>query len=101
MVYYSVILWAIVVIGVIAILLVTKKVGGKSAKYFMAQQQAVGKTEGYIEEMINGQKVVKVFCHEEKAVAEFDEVNDKLYDVSNKANSFSNMLMPIIHNMVV
>ncbi len=99
MVYYSVILWAIVVIGVIAILLVTKKVGGKSAKYFMAQQQAVGKTEGYIEEMINGQKVVKVFCHEEKAVAEFDEVNDKLYDVSNKANSFSNMLMPIIHNI--
>ncbi|MBR1867307.1 MAG: ABC transporter ATP-binding protein [Clostridia bacterium] len=99
MVYYSIMLWAIVVIGVIAILFATKKIGGKSAKYFMAQQQAVGKTEGYIEEIINGQKVVKVFCHEERSIEEFNKVNDHLYDVSNKANSFSNILMPIIHNI--
>ncbi len=71
MLYYSVLLWAIVVIGVVAILFITKVIGGKSAKYFMAQQRSVGCVEGYIEEMMNGQKVVKVFCHEEKAIEKF------------------------------
>ena len=99
MLYFSILLWVIVVVGVVAILLITKKIGGKSAKYFMAQQKTVGEVEGYIEEMMNGQKVVKVFCHEEKAVEKFNELNGKLYDVSNKANGFSNMLMPIIHNI--
>ncbi len=99
MLYYSVLLWAIVVIGVVAILFITKVIGGKSAKYFMAQQRSVGCVEGYIEEMMNGQKVVKVFCHEEKAIEKFDALNGELYDVSNKANGFSNMLMPIIHNI--
>ena len=99
MLYYSIILWAIVVVGVIAILFLTKKIGGKSAKYFMAQQRSVGKVEGYIEEMMNGQKVVKVFCHEEKTLKGFDVLNEELFDVSDKANGFSNMLMPIIHNI--
>ncbi len=99
MIYYSILLWAIVVVGVIAILFITKVIGGKSAKYFMAQQRSVGQVEGYIEEMMNGQKVVKVFCHEEKAIEKFDKLNDELCDVSNKANGFSNMLMPIIHNI--
>lgn len=99
MLYYSILLWAIVVVGVIAILFITKKIGGKSAKYFIAQQQSVGKVEGYIEEMMNGQKVVKVFCHENKTVNDFDKLNGELFDVSDKANGFSNMLMPIIHNI--
>lgn len=99
MLYYSILLWAIVVVGVIAILFITKTIGGRSAKYFMAQQRSVGQVEGYIEEMMNGQKVVKVFCHEEKAIEKFDKLNDELCDVSNKANGFSNMLMPIIHNI--
>ncbi len=99
MIYYSILLWAIVVVGVIAILFITKTIGGRSAKYFMAQQHSVGRVEGYIEEMMNGQKVVKVFCHEEKAIEKFDKLNGELCDVSNKANGFSNMLMPIIHNI--
>ena len=99
MIYLSVILWAIVVVGVLSILFVTKKIGGKSAKYFMRQQQSLGQVEGYIEEMMHGQKVVKVFCHEQKALEKFDSINENLYDVSNKANAFSNMLMPIIHNI--
>ena len=99
MLYFSVMLWAVVVVGVIAILFVTKRIGGKSAKYFLAQQKSVGKVEGFIEEAMNGQKVVKVFCHEEKTVAEFDKINGELCDVSYKAHGFSNMLMPIIHNI--
>ena len=99
MLYFSVMLWAVVVVGVIAILFVTKRIGGKSAKYFLAQQKSVGKVEGFVEEAMNGQKVVKVFCHEEKTVADFDKINGELCDVSDKANSFSNMLMPIIHNI--
>lgn len=99
MLSYSIMLWAIVVVGVVFILFVTTKIGGKSAKYFIAQQQAVGKTEGYVEEMMHGQKVVKVFCHEEETMKDFRAINDELYRVSNNANAFSNMLMPIIHNI--
>lgn len=99
MLYFSVMLWVVVVVGVIAILFVTKRIGGKSAKYFLDQQKSVGKVEGFIEEAMNGQKVVKVFCHEEKTVADFDKINGELCDVSDKANTFSNMLMPIIHNI--
>ena len=99
MMYMSIPLFLIVVLGVIAILFVTKKIGGKSAKYFMAQQQATGKVEGYIEEMMHGQKVVKVFCHEEEAMKKMKTLNDDLCEASDKANAFSNMLMPIIHNI--
>ncbi len=99
MFYLSVSFTLMVVIGVFAITWVTKKIGGKSAKYFMAQQIAVGKMEGFVEEMMHGQKVVKVFCHEQQAMEQMNNLNDHLYEVSNNANAFSNMLMPIIHNI--
>ncbi|MBE5731444.1 MAG: ABC transporter ATP-binding protein [Clostridiales bacterium] len=99
MMYLSIMLFLAVLVGVFSILLVTKFIGGKSAKFFMAQQQAVGKMEGYVEEMMHGQKVVKVFCHEQEAINKMHEINGHLFNVSNKANAFSNMLMPIIHNI--
>ena len=99
MLYLSIPLFFVVLIGVVAILFVTKRIGGKSAKYFMAQQRATGAVEGYIEEMMHGQKVVKVFCHEEEAIEKMKELNDNLCEASDKANAFSNMLMPIIHNI--
>lgn len=99
MFYFSIPLMLIVFLGIFCMTKVTKNVGGRSAKYFLSQQKSLGKVEGYIEEMMNGQKVVKVFCHEEKAIEKFDKLNGELCDVSNKANGFSNMLMPIIHNI--
>lgn len=99
MLYFSVWLTIIVVFGVLLITLITKLIGGRSSKYFIAQQKAIGQTEGFIEEMMNGQKVVKVFTHEEEAIKDFDKVNDNLYEQSNKANSYANMLMPILNNI--
>ena len=99
MLYLSISFTLTVIIGIMFITWVTKKIGGKSAKFFMAQQIAVGQMEGYVEEMMHGQKVVKVFCHEEEAIQKMDKLNTHLYEVSNKANAFSNMLMPIIHNI--
>ncbi|MCH5157817.1 MAG: ABC transporter ATP-binding protein [Clostridiales bacterium] len=99
MLWYSVWLMLVVLIGIVFILLVTKKVGGGAGKYFLAQQRATGKMEGFIEEMMNGQKVVKVFCHEEEAKADFDKVNDFLCDQSNRAHRYANMLMPILGNI--
>ncbi len=99
MLWYSLWLTLIVLGGVFFVLLTTKIVGGGAGKYFVGQQRAVGKTEGFIEEMMNGQKVVKVFCHEEAAKADFDKVNEHLYDQSNRANRYANMLMPILGNI--
>ena len=99
MLYLSVLLFLVVVIGLMVITWVTKTIGKNSAKYFIAQQKAVGKVEGYIEEMMHGQKVVKVFNHEDEAMDTFNDLNGHLFEVSNKANAFSNMLMPIIHNI--
>ncbi len=76
-------------------LFVTKSVAGKSGKYFLEQQTDLGKANGYIEEMMNGQKVVKVFNHEKKNIEDFKELNDKLFNSSNNANKFANILMPI------
>lgn len=76
--------------------LVTKRVGGKSAKYFMKQQSTLGDVTGYIEEMINGQKVIKVFCHEEEAKQTFDKHNQALCDDATNANMYGNILMPSI-----
>lgn len=84
---------SLVMVGVT--LTATKKCAGRSGKYFVAQQAALGKVNGYIEEMMNGQKVVKVFCHEEKSQERFDELNEELYQVSRRANSFANILGPI------
>ncbi|MDD4312537.1 MAG: ABC transporter ATP-binding protein, partial [Eubacteriales bacterium] len=99
MLYYSVWMALVVLFGVSFMLLVVKKVGGNSAKYFMRQQKALGMTEGYIEEMMAGQKVIKVFCHENEAKTGFDEVNDALFHDSEKANTFANILAPIIMNI--
>ncbi len=99
MVYYSVWLTLVVVLGVVLMTLVVRKVGGGSAKYFIRQQQALGRTEGYIEEMMNGQKVIKVFCHEEAAKEGFDAINNALFADAEKANRYANMLMPILMNI--
>ncbi len=99
MLYYSLWLTLIVLAGIGLIFFVTKVVGGGAGKYFLGQQRAVARTEGFIEEMMNGQKVVKVFCHEEAAKADFDKVNEHLYDQSNRANRYANMLMPILGNI--
>ena len=73
----------------------TKKLAGLSGRYFAAQQRDIGSVNGFIEEMMSGQKVVKVFCHEEEAVEEFDKRNEKLFDSANNANKFANILMPV------
>ncbi len=99
MLYYSLWLTLICLAAVAVILIVTKVVGGGAGKYFLAQQRAVAKTEGYIEEMMNGQKVVKVFCHEKEAKADFDKVNENLFVQANRANRYANMLMPILGNI--
>ena len=95
----SVYMTLVVLFGVACMLLVTKLVGGKSAKYFVKQQNSVGTTEGYVEEMLTGQKVIKVFCHEEAAKRDFDKVNDELFVNTDKANKYGNILMPTIGNI--
>ena len=99
MFYYSVWMALVIIFGAIVSLIITKRVGGKSSKYFMAQQKNVAVTEGVIEEMINGQKVIKVFNHEDETKQKFDEVNEKLYQSSYLANKYSNTLMPILNNV--
>ena len=99
MFYYSIWMALVIIFGAIVSLIITKKVGGKSSKYFMAQQKNVAVTEGVIEEMINGQKVIKVFNHEDETKQKFDEVNDKLYQSAYLANKYSNTLMPILNNV--
>lgn len=99
MLILSIPLTFLVLLGVVVMLLVSGKIGGKSAKFFVAQQQSLGKTNGYIEEMMDGQKVIKVFCHEEKTVEEFNRLNDELFDTSKNANMFANILMPINANI--
>ena len=83
----------LIMVGVM--LYATKVFGGKSSKYFVEQQQDIGKVNGYIEEMMEGQKVVKVFCHEEECIKDFDKLNDKLFESANKANCFVNFLGPV------
>lgn len=95
----SIYLTLIILVFVAIMIIVSKTVGGQSGKYFIKQQQSLGEVNGYIEEMINGQKVIKVFCHEEDAEAGFKAKNDKLFDHANSANKFANMLMPIMANI--
>ena len=83
----------------VAMLVVTKKIAAKSGKYFGAQQHDIGEVDGYIEEMLDGQKVVKVFCHEQEAIDDFVKINDRLRDSANKANKYANILMPINANI--
>ena len=95
MLYYSIWMALVVVAGVVLMLNIIKKVGGSSAKFFIQQQKAIGKTEGFVEEMMNGQKVVKVFTHEEESIADFNKLNDQLFESADNANKFGNILMPI------
>lgn len=99
MIYYSFWLTGVVLIGCIIMFFITKNFGSKSSRFFIKQQQTLGATEGYIEEMMNGQKVIKVFNHEEDAIAGFDKVNNAWFEASRKANTFANILMPVLHNM--
>lgn len=94
--------WALTLITlafVVLMIFITGKIGGKSGSYFAKQQKDLGEVNGYIEEMVNGQKVVKVFCHEEKSKQEFDELNEKLCESATSANTFANILMPIMGNL--
>lgn len=92
-------LTAIVIIFLIIALKIVKTVAGKSGQFFMAQQKSLGEVNGYIEEMIHGQKVVKVFCYEEKSKEKFNELNEQLCLNSTEANKYVNILMPIMHNL--
>ena len=89
-------LTAVVILSLFVMLNITKRIAGNSAKYFIQRQKSVGEVNGYIEEMINGQKVVKVFCHEEKAKKGFDKLNEELYEHTYQANKFANVLMPVL-----
>ncbi|MCI8388197.1 MAG: ABC transporter ATP-binding protein [Clostridiales bacterium] len=99
MLWYSVWMTLVVLLGVFAMIMVSKKIGGGSAKYFVRQQRSIGKTEGFVQEMMNGQKVIKVFCHEEQSKVDFDKINDELYEDSYRAHAYANMLGPIIMNI--
>ena len=99
MLYYSVWITLVVVIGVLFMMFVSKKIGGGSAKYFVRQQQSLGSCEGYVQEIMNGQKVVKVFCHEKECSESFDELNESLFQDSFRANAYANSLGPIIMNI--
>lgn len=99
MLYYSVWLTGVVLITSVIMVFVTKIVGGGTARYFVKQQKAFGRFEGYIEEMMNGQKVVKVFCHEDAVKKDFDKINDELHVYMEKANSYANVLGPIVGNI--
>ncbi len=99
MLYTSIYLTLAVMIFIWLMLQVTRKITGKSGAYFMRQQKALGDVNAYIEETINGQKVVKVFTHEEAAKADFDRRNNNLFEVSSKANIFASILGPVNNNM--
>ncbi len=96
---FSIWLSLVIFAGVGIMFVITKVIGGNSAKYFVRQQISLGAEEGYIQEMIQGQKVVKVFCHEESAKQKFDVKNDQLFNDADKAHGFANILMPIMNNL--
>ena len=99
MLYYSLWLTLVVLAGVLLMLYLTGRIGGKSASFFFRQQIALGKVEGFAEEMMSGMKVVKVFCHEEESEADFDRINEELFRESEKANKYANTLGPILNNI--
>jgi ATP-binding cassette subfamily B protein len=99
MLYTSAYLTILVIFILIAMLKVTKNIGGKSSTYFIKQQNSIAKVNGYIEEMINGQKVVKVFTHEDEAIKDFKKINEQLCEDATKANKYSNTLMPALANL--
>ena len=99
MIYYSIWLTAAVIAFVWIMLLITRKFGGLSSKYMMEQQKSLARAEGFIEEIMDGQKVVKVFCHEEESKKDFVKLNEQLYADGEKANRYGNSLMPVLNNL--
>ena len=99
MLYYSLYMTVLILAGVALMLIVSKKFGGGSAKYFLAQQKAIGKLEGFIQEMMNGQKVIKVFNHEEKSIDDLEVINEELRMTGFRANACANILGPVIMNI--
>ena len=99
MLYYCLWLLLVVAAGVVIMLLTTRKVGGSSVKYFRRQQAAMGQVEGFAEEIMNGQKVVKVFCHEGRTEEDFNRLNEEWFQVSERANKYANTLFPILMNV--
>lgn len=99
MIYLSPLLTGCVIIFTILTILITRWITSKSSKYFLRQQNSLGRVNGYIEEMLNGQKVIKVFTHEEEAKLDFEALNNNLNDDMYKANKFANILMPIANNL--
>ena len=99
MITTDLLLTGVVIVCIIGMLTITRVLAGRSGRYFVRQQVKLGDLNGYIEEMINGQKVVKVFCHEQEAQEGFDRVNDALFESADKANKYANILMPILINI--
>ena len=99
MLYYSLWMTLVVFLGVIAMMTISRKVGSGSTKYFVRQQKSMGKTEGFIQEMMTGQKVVKVFNHEPRSREDFRKVNGELYEDAFRAHAYANVLGPIINNI--
>ena len=99
MLWFSMNLMAVVLVGVFGMTFAVKHIGGKSASNFIRQQKAIGKLEGFVEEQMNGQKVVKVFCHEEASQRDFDKVNDELCEAATTATRFANILGPVMNNI--
>ena len=95
----NVYLTILVLLFLVVILKTTKKITSNCGKYFMSQQRSLASVNGYVEELINGQRVVKVFCYEDRAKEKFDEINDKLFNDAYNANKFANILMPAIGNL--
>lgn len=99
MIYYSIPLTLVVCVFIFIMSKTSKNIGGKSARFMMAQQKSLAKEEGFIEEMLQGQKVVKVFCHEEESKSKFVELNEQLFKDSETANKYGNIIFPIMGNM--
>lgn len=99
MAYFSIWMLLVVLLGISLMMVVTKVIGGNSAKFFVKQQRSLGKVEGFVEEMMHGQKVVKVFNHEDEAMEDFNRLNEQLCSDMTNANRFANMLMPILANI--
>lgn len=99
MLYFSVWMTILVLVFIGVMLTISKKFGGASAKYMMAQQRSLATEEGFVEEIMSGQKVVQVFCHEEESKRDFVKLNEKLFHDGEKANQYGNVLMPILNNL--
>ena len=99
MLYFSLWLTLVTLTGIYAMIRITKRVGGRSSRNFRAQQKNTGELEGFAEEMMNGQKVIKVFCREDESIQDFERINEKLFTESEKANRRANTLGPILNNI--